>query len=114
ADEDQWRNHMNQAEVRAAYAELAQLDVMVVGVGAWSAGQSIIYDHLPPTVREEAAAAGAIVEVGVPIAAHGRTVHGAARRQIPAPDVEVLRRARERIGVVFAPERAEALRAAAR
>lgn len=114
ADEATWRSHMAQPEVRAAFAEFPQLDVTVTGVGTWAPGQSIIYDNLDAETREEATRAGAVAEVGVPIDAHGRTVQGPARRRVVAPDVEILMRARERIGVVFDPARANALRVAAR
>jgi DNA-binding transcriptional regulator LsrR (DeoR family) len=115
ADEAAWRSHMAQPEVRAAFAEFAGLDVVVTGVGSWAPGLSIVYDNLPPQVREEAAAAGAIAEVaGIPLDTRARTVPGSARRRVVAPDVEVLMRARERIGVVFDPARTDALRLAAR
>ncbi len=113
-DEGAWRSYMSLPEVRAAFAEFARLDVAVTGVGAWAPGLSIIHDHLSPAVRDEAAAAGAVAEVaGIPIDAQGRTVQGAARRRVVAPDVEVLMRARERIGVVFDSARAGGLRVAA-
>ena len=114
-DEGAWRSYMALPEVRAAFAEFARLDVVVTGVGGWAPGMSIIHDHVSAEARAEAAAAGAVAEVaGIPIDSQGRTVTGAARRRVVAPDVEVLMRARERIGVVFDPARAGGLRVAAR
>lgn len=114
-DERAWRHHMAQPEVKAAFAEIAGLDVVITGVGSWEPGLSIVYDTLDPEARDAASAAGAVAEVaGIPVDARGRTVQGAARRRVVAPDVEVLMRARERIGVVFDPARGDALRVAAR
>src|SRR5690606_16852369 len=101
ADEAAWRSYMAQRAVREAFAEFAQLDVVVTGVGAWGPGRSIVYDELADATREEAARAGAVAEVaGIPIDERGRTVHGPARRRVVAPDVETLMGARERIGVL--------------
>ncbi|WP_043346471.1 sugar-binding transcriptional regulator [Beutenbergia cavernae] len=114
SSEDAWRSYMAQPEVRAAFARFRELSVLITGVGAWAPGRSIIYDHLPD-VRDDATRAGAVAEaLGIPIDAHGRTVHGPARRRIVAPDVETLMGTRERIAVVFDPARADAVRVAAR
>ncbi|TDE91561.1 hypothetical protein EXU48_15555 [Occultella glacieicola] len=114
-DEGAWRSYMSLPEVRAAFAEFSRLDVVVTGIGAWASGLSISFDHLSPEARDEASEAGAVAEVaGIPIDVRGRTVTGAARRRVVAPDVEMLIRARERIGVVFDPARADATRIAAR
>ena len=109
-DEGAWRSYMSLPEVRAAFAEFSKLDVVVSGVGGWAPGQSIIHDHLDGQTRTEAAKAGAVAEVaGIPIDSRGP-----ARRRVVAPDIEVLMRARERIGVVFDPDRARGMRIAAR
>lgn len=115
SSEEAWHNHMGQPEVRAAFDVFPALDVLVTGVGSWTPGESIVFDHLPDDVRSDAARAGAVAEaVGIPLDARGRTVQGTARRRVVAPDIETLLGTRERIGVVFDPARAEAVRVAAR
>lgn len=113
SSEEAAASYMTQPEVRRAFDLMARLDVVVTGVGRWAPGLSLIYDHLPADVRDEAARNGAVCEaVGVPIDERGHTVHGSARRRIIAPDIEVLRQARHRIGVVFDPPRAAGVKVA--
>ena len=106
-------SYLAQPEIRAAFDSFPKLDVFVTGVGSWEKGMSLIFDNLPPDVRDDATRAGAVAEmVGVPIDRHGRTVHGPARRRVVAPDVEMLSATRDRIAVVFDPAKAAATRIA--
>jgi DNA-binding transcriptional regulator LsrR (DeoR family) len=106
-------SYMVQPEIRAAFELFPRLDVFVTGIGAWAPGMSLIYDNLPNDVRIEASKAGAVAEmVGVPIDRNGKTVPGAARRRVVAPDVETLLGTRDRIAVVFDPVKAPAVKIA--
>jgi DNA-binding transcriptional regulator LsrR (DeoR family) len=104
-------SYMVQPELRAAFDLFPRLDVFVTGIGA--PGMSLIFDNLSDDVRTEARKAGAVAEmVGVPIDRDGRTVPGAARRRVVAPDVETLLGTRDRIAVVFDPAKAPAVKIA--
>lgn len=82
-------------------------------MGDWTPGLSLIHDALEPELRRDARSRGAVAEiVGVPIDASGRTVECEARRRIVAPNVERLLETRDRIGVVFDPEKASAVKLA--
>lgn len=115
ASEEAACSYRAQPEVQRAFDLMPQLDVMVTGVGSWQPGRSLIHDSLPEDAREDARRRGAVCEaVGVPVDARGATVDCTARRRIIAPDVEVLRGIRHRIGVVFDPDRASGVKVAMR
>lgn len=106
-------NYLAQPETRAAFAQHDRLSVFLTGVGEWSPGLSLIHDALAPELRDEARALGAVAEVvGVPIDADGNTVQCRARNRIVAPDIETVKRTRDRIAVVFDPRKAAAVRVA--
>jgi DNA-binding transcriptional regulator LsrR (DeoR family) len=114
-DEQMWRRYQEQPDARVAFAKFADLAVAVTGIGAWRPGLSVTYDNLPEATAEDAAEHGASYEIlGVPINADGRTIDGAARRRIVAPDAEILQRVPLRIGVGVGEEKADAVTAVIR
>lgn len=64
-----------QPAVAAAFQAISELTVAVVSVGAWTAGESSVFDQLPETTRDDAAARGVVGEaLGVLFAADGSAV----------------------------------------
>ncbi len=115
SSEDAKRNYMVQPEVRQAFELFPQLDVFVSGIGDWRPSMSVIYDHLPPAIRDDAAARGAVAEIiGMPVGRAGHTIRSAAHQRVVAPEIETITRARERIAVVFDERKAESVRIALR
>jgi DNA-binding transcriptional regulator LsrR (DeoR family) len=114
-DEAMWRRYQTQPDAQRAFAQFDRLDIAIAGIGVWSEGLSVSYDNLPREIAAEATTQGAVFEImGVPIDSKGRTVDGAARRRIVAPDAEVLSNVPTRIGVVVGAERGEAVACAIR
>jgi DNA-binding transcriptional regulator LsrR (DeoR family) len=110
-DEESRDNYLRQPDVREAFDHFPRLDVFVTGVGSWTTGLSLIHDYLPEDIRAEATALGVVCEAaGVPIDATGHTVDCRARRRIVAGDIEDIRGARVRMGVVFDPAKARSVR----
>jgi len=113
ASESARENYLQQPETATAFGRFGDLQVLVTGVGAWAPGRSVIFDNLPADIRQAASRAGTVADIaGTPVDRHGVPVDCEARRRTVTPDVRVLGETRDRIAVVFDPERAAAVRIA--
>jgi DNA-binding transcriptional regulator LsrR (DeoR family) len=92
---------------------LPQVAVAVLGVGAWRPGLSTVHDAVGPEDRRTATADGVVAEVaGLLLDASGHAVRTPLADRVLAPTDAELRRVPLRIGVVFGPAKADAVRAA--
>lgn len=109
-DEGMWRRYQHQADAQMAFAQFANLDVAITGIGVWKPGLSVTFDNLPAEIVTGAREGGAVHEIlGVPIDDAGRTVDGPARRRVVAPDAEILHDVPKRIGVAVGEDKAGAV-----
>jgi DNA-binding transcriptional regulator LsrR (DeoR family) len=109
------RSLRRQAEVARA-AELAdKVTVAMVGIGAWEAGLSTIYDMVEADARARATALGAVGEIsGALIGADGAPVHTPLSRRIIGVTGEQLARIKTVISVAYGRDKAGAVGAALR
>ena len=100
----------------ARAAELAtRVTVAVVGIGAWEAGTSTIFDMLDDDARARAKALGTVGEIsGALIDAHGRPVSTPLTRRIIGVTGEQLARIDTVISVAYGAAKADAVGAALR
>jgi len=67
---------MRQPEIAEALARADQLDLAIVAIGAWRAGESTVWEKVSPADRAAGDAAGAVAEIsGRLIGADGQAVH---------------------------------------
>lgn len=101
-----------QTAVADAFAEVANVTVAVVSIGAWRPGHSTIHDAVPEAVRREVAAAGAVGEaLGVFFDAQGGAVHPALADRMVTIGAEELRGVRDVVALATGPEKTAATRA---
>ncbi|WP_194907663.1 sugar-binding domain-containing protein [Quadrisphaera sp. INWT6] len=104
----------DQAGVREALAELDELTLAVVSIGAWAPGESTVFDNLGQADREVAAGAGVVAETtGLLLDAGGRVVDVLADRVL-AVSAEQLRRTPRVVALGVGAGRAGAVAAVAR
>ncbi len=104
-----------QIDFLAAQVMLKNVTIGVIGLGAWSAGGSSIYDALDTATAADIAAQGVVAEAsGTTIDARGHEVSTeASRRCIGATGAELIA-IPSVIGVVFGVQKVTAVRAAVR
>jgi DNA-binding transcriptional regulator LsrR (DeoR family) len=104
-----------QPDVSRALDLAAEVTVAAVGIGAWSAGLSTIYDMVEPDARERARALGTIGEIsGALIDATGAPVASPLSRRIIGVTAERLEAIDVVISVAYGVEKAPAVAAAMR
>lgn len=104
-----------QPVIAAALQMAGALDVAVVAIGAWKAGESAVWDRTSPSLRAACADAGAVAEFsGLFVGADGETVSTPLNRRVIGVTMEQLRSAQTVIGFAAGAARADAVRAAAR
>jgi DNA-binding transcriptional regulator LsrR (DeoR family) len=80
------RSLRRQPDVARALAMVEKVTVALVGIGAWRAGQSTIYDSLGATDRDRNTAAGVVAEVsGIFVGADGRSITTPLSRRAICP-----------------------------
>lgn len=103
-----------QPVVAEALAQAESMDVAVVAIGAWSAGESAVLDKVSGDIRRTCAQAGVVAEfAGNLINARGVVVETPLDGRIIAASLDQLHAARHVIGFAHGAGRADALRAAA-
>jgi DNA-binding transcriptional regulator LsrR (DeoR family) len=113
ADVAAHESYRRQPDVVRTFAMLPQVAVAVLGVGAWRPGLSTVHDAVGPEDRRTATADGVVAEVaGLLIDGSGQAVRTPLADRVLAPTDAELRRVPLRIGVVFGPAKADAVRAA--
>lgn len=101
-----------QPAVAAARAAAARVTVAVVSIGAWTRGHSTIHDAVPPSVRADVAATGAVGEaLGVFVDADGRAVHPELADRMVTIGPEDLRAIPETVALATGKAKARAVRA---
>jgi DNA-binding transcriptional regulator LsrR (DeoR family) len=104
-----------QPDVSRALDLAAEVTVAAVGIGAWSAGLSTIFDMVEPDARERARALGTIGEIsGALIDATGAPVSSPLSRRIIGVTAERLEEIDVVISVAYGVEKAAAVAAAMR
>ncbi len=103
-----------QPVVADALAHAEDLDLAVVAVGAWLAGESAVWEKVPADIRRACAQAGAVAEFsGNFLDAQGAVVSTPLDGRIIAVGLPQLQAAEHVIGFAHGPRRAAAVRAAA-
>jgi DNA-binding transcriptional regulator LsrR (DeoR family) len=106
------RRHPGIAE---ALRECDHLDVAVVTVGAWRAGESTVHDALPVQEQQLFRRRGAVAEsCGMLLAEDGRLLRDGLQRRVVAVDAGQLRRTPEVVALATDENRTSAVRAVAR
>ncbi|MBR7744740.1 Cro/Cl family transcriptional regulator [Phycicoccus sp. BSK3Z-2] len=101
-----------QPAVARAAAEVARVSVAVLSVGAWVPGHSTIHDAVPPAVRAEVKAAGAVGEaLGVFVDAAGEPVGTELGGRLVTVGAEQLRAVPQTIALATGKAKAGAVRA---
>ncbi|NYJ74919.1 sugar-binding transcriptional regulator [Allobranchiibius huperziae] len=91
------------------------LDLAVVAIGGWTAGESAVYENIPSALRAQCAAAGVISEFsGILLNGEGHAVPTPLDGRVMAIRLPQLRAAKQVIGFAHGAGRAAAVRAAAR
>jgi len=109
------RDLMRQPEIAEALARADRLDLAVVAIGAWSEGQSTVWEKVSPTDRQAGTDAGAVAEVsGRLLDAAGHPVHTGLDDRTIGVRIEQLVAAPQVIAVARGAERVEAVIAAVR
>jgi DNA-binding transcriptional regulator LsrR (DeoR family) len=104
-----------QPDVARAIDLVAKVTVAVVGIGAWEAGLSTIYDMVDPEARDRARALGTIGEIsGALIDSFGRGVQTPLSRRIIGLSAEQLEQIDLVISVAYGEGKAQAVAAALR
>ncbi len=103
-----------QPVVADALAHAEALDLAIVAVGAWRAGESAVWDKVPSDIRRACTQAGAVAEFsGNFLDSHGAVVSTPLDGRIIAVGLPQLYAAQHVIGFAHGPRRAAAVRAAA-
>jgi DNA-binding transcriptional regulator LsrR (DeoR family) len=109
------RTLRRQPEVARALELADQVTVAAVGIGAWEAGLSTIYDTVESAARDRAAQLGTIGEIsGVLIGADGRPAQGVLSRRMIGVTGEQLQRTGTVLAVAYGRQKAVAVHAALR
>jgi len=104
-----------QREVALALGQLPRVTKAVVGVGAWAAGQSTLYDSAREHDRRALRAVGVCAEVsGVFLSADGEPVRTELRERMIGIDAEQMRTIPEVIAISYGMAKVPATRAALR
>lgn len=104
-----------QPVVAEALDRASQLDIAVVAIGAWRAGESSVWDKVSPAVRDACTEAGSVAEFsGIFIDAHGAQVSTPLDGRTIAVGLDQLRRAGQVLGFAHSAERVDAVLAAVR
>ncbi|MGB7449857.1 MAG: sugar-binding domain-containing protein [Ornithinimicrobium sp.] len=103
-----------QPVVAEALAQAEAMDLAVVAIGAWSSGESAVWEKVSSDIRRTCAQAGVVAEFsGNLLNARGVVVPTPLDGRIIAVGLPQLHAARHVIGFAHGPRRATALRAAA-
>lgn len=101
-----------QPAVADALEAAEQVTVAVMSVGAWVPGHSTIHDAVPPEVRADVSASGAVGEsLGIFVDAQGRAVHPELAGRMVTIDADRLRGIREVVALATGVPKAYAVRA---
>ncbi|MGB7450313.1 MAG: sugar-binding domain-containing protein [Ornithinimicrobium sp.] len=104
-----------QPSVVAGLEAAGEVTHAVMGIGAWAAGCSTIFDIASDQMREDVAAAGVVGECGgVFFDSQGRTVETEAARRIITVSPDRLQAIPNTLGLAYGARKAEAVRAAVR
>ncbi|MDQ1691781.1 MAG: hypothetical protein QOH56_1672 [Pseudonocardiales bacterium] len=115
ADATTARTLRRQPDVAHAAAMVSQVTVAAVGIGAWAAGRSTIFDMVEPDVREQARQEGTVAEIsGAFIDAHGLPVDTALSRRIIGITAPQLADIKTVLAVAYGGGKADAVRIALR
>ncbi len=102
-----------QPEVARAFDRFASVTKAVVSIGRWRAGESMLFDAVGPTEREQARDAGVLAEVSsVLLTEHGEIVDAPVSKRLVAIGGEQLKALPEVIGLAYGDGKAPAVRAA--
>ena len=109
------RDLMRQPEIAQALERADGLDLAVVAIGAWQAGESSVWEKVAAADRDEAAAAGAVGEIsGRLFDSAGDHVATALDDRLIGVRYDQLRRTPHVVAVAHGPGRAAAVVAATR
>jgi DNA-binding transcriptional regulator LsrR (DeoR family) len=101
--------------ITEALRECDHLDVAVVTVGAWRAGESTVHDALPAEEQQLFRERGAVAEsCGMLLDADGRLLPDGLQRRVVAVEAHQLRRTPEVVALATDENRTSAVRAIAR
>jgi DNA-binding transcriptional regulator LsrR (DeoR family) len=104
-----------QPSIAKAMAAATRVTIAVAGIGAWSAGQSTVFDTISPEDRVEASAAGVIGEVmGIYFGANGQDVPTRLTERMVTLSAAQLRGIPEVIGIARGEAKAAAVMGAVR
>jgi DNA-binding transcriptional regulator LsrR (DeoR family) len=105
----------NQREVALTLGQLPNVTKAVVGIGAWEAGRSTLYDTAREHDRRQLRRLGVCAEVsGVFLSAEGVPVQTELSERMIGIDAEQMRRIPEVIAITYGTEKVPAVRAALR
>jgi DNA-binding transcriptional regulator LsrR (DeoR family) len=109
------RDLMRQPEIAQALERADGLDLAVVAIGGWQAGESSVWEKVPAADRDEASAAGAVGEIsGRLFDSEGRHVATSLDDRLIGVRYDQLLRTPRVIAVAHGPGRASAVVAAGR
>ena len=109
------RDLKRQPEIAETLQKADSLDLAVVAIGAWSPGESTVWDKVSTTDRASGTAAGAVAEIsGRLISSDGVAIHTALDDRIIGVTIDQLARAQRVIAVAHGAGRVNAVRAAVR
>ncbi|WP_375490298.1 sugar-binding transcriptional regulator [uncultured Jatrophihabitans sp.] len=104
-----------QPDVSRAMELARTVTVAVVGIGAWRAGLSTVFDHVEDRARREASSLGTIGEIsGAFIDAQGRPVASPLSKRVIGLTSDTLSAIRTVLGVAYGPGKAPVVAAAVR
>jgi DNA-binding transcriptional regulator LsrR (DeoR family) len=104
-----------QPEIAEAFAHFGSVTKAVVGLGAWEAGQSTLYDAMQPDECQDLAEHGVIADIsGVFVDAGGEPVDGRICNRMIGIDATQMHAIPEVIAIVYGIAKAPAARAAVR
>jgi DNA-binding transcriptional regulator LsrR (DeoR family) len=100
-----------QPDVARALKLVDEVTVAMVGIGAWRAGQSTIYDSLSSQDRERTADAGVVAEVsGILVGADGSPIAAPLSRRAICPTGSQLQAIPNVLAVAYGVEKADGVR----
>ena len=111
ADAATARTLRRQPDVARAAAMVSQVTIAAVGIGAWSPGQSTIFDMIDPDSREKARALGTRAEIsGAFIDENGNQVNTPLSKRIIGVTAEQLAQIKTVLAVAYGEGKADAVR----
>jgi DNA-binding transcriptional regulator LsrR (DeoR family) len=111
ADAATARTLRRQPDVARAAAMVSQVTIAAVGIGAWSSGQSTIYDMIDPASRAKARALGTRAEIsGAFIDEHGHHVDTPLGKRIIGVTADQLAKIDTVLAVAYGEGKADAVR----